>query len=130
MQRGSGWNTMARQNKISSSVTANRTSKYLNKKVIIDGHKFDSKKESLRYLELKQLEASGEIKLLKMQYPIILFEKSKYGRAIKYVADFTYIKDGQLVVEDVKSAFTRKNPLYRLKKRIVAEKYDIEIQEV
>lgn len=130
MQRGSGWSTMAKPKMISSSVTANRTSKYLNKKVIIDGHKFDSKKESLRYLELKQLEASGEIKLLKMQYPIILFEKSKYGRAIKYVADFTYIKDGQLVVEDVKSAFTRKNPVYRLKKRIVAEKYDIEIQEV
>ena len=121
---------MAKLNRISSSVTANRTSKYLNKKVTIDGHKFDSKKESLRYLELKHLEASGDIKLLKMQYPIILFEKSKYGRAIKYVADFTYIKDGQLVVEDVKSAFTRKNPVYRLKKRIVAEKYDIEIQEV
>lgn len=121
---------MAKPNKTLSKDMAKPISKYRNKKVVIDGHKFDSLKEASHYQELKQLEASGEIKLLKMQYPIILFEKSKYGRAIKYVADFTYIKDGQLVVEDVKSAFTRKNPVYRLKKRIVAEKYDIEIQEV
>ena len=121
---------MARQNKISSSVTANRTSKYKNKKVVVDGIKFDSQKEARRYQELKLLERSGAISVLRLQHPIILFEKSKYGRAIKYVADFTYIKDGKLVVEDVKSAFTRKNPVYRLKKRIVAEKYDIEIQEV
>ena len=105
-------------------------SKYLNKKTIIDGIKFDSLKEAKHYQELKLLERSGEISLLRLQHPLIIIEKSKWGRAIKYVADFTYIQNGQFVVEDVKSPYTRKNPVYRLKKRLVAEKYDIEIKEV
>lgn len=105
-------------------------SKYLNKKTIVDGIKFDSKKEASRYLELRAMEIRGEISLLRRQYPLILIEKSKYGRQIKYVADFTYLQNGIVVVEDVKSPYTAKNPIYRLKKRMVAEKYDVVIKEV
>ena len=37
-------------------------SKYHNKKVIIDGIKFDSKKEANRYQELKLMQRAGKIK--------------------------------------------------------------------
>ena len=39
----------------------NTKSKYSNKKVLIDGITFDSKKEAKRYTELKILESAGEI---------------------------------------------------------------------
>lgn len=103
--------------------------KYKNKKVIYNGIKFDSKKECSRYCELKLLERAGVITELKTQVPFVLIEKSKWGRVIKYVADFTYLENEKLVVEDVKSSIT-KTPLYRLKKRILAERYGIEIKEV
>ena len=102
----------------------------MNKPIVIDGIKFHSTKEGKRYLELRAMEEKGEISLLRRQYPLILIEKSKYGRQIKYVADFTYLQNGIVVVEDVKSPYTAKNPIYRLKKRMVAEKYDVVIKEV
>lgn len=106
------------------------TSKYLNKKTKVDGITFDSKKEANRYLILKQMEKEGKINSLKRQVPFPLIRKSKYGREIRYIADFTYYLDGWLVVEDVKSPYTRKNPVYRLKKRLMAELYGIVINEV
>lgn len=102
-------------------------SKYHAKKTIVCGIKFDSKKEANRYLELKAYEQLGAIQKLQLQVPFILIEKSKYGRQIKYVADFVYFKNGEKIVEDVKGV---KTPIYRLKKRMIAEKYDILIQEV
>lgn len=105
------------------------TSKYHNIKAEYEGKKFDSKKERDRYIELLLLEKAGEISELKMQVPFVLVDRSKHGREIKYIADFTYIENGILVVEDAKSPATR-TPLYRLKKRLLAEKYDIEIKEV
>lgn len=106
------------------------TSKYLNKKTKVDGITFDSKKEANRYLLLKQMEKEGKINSLKRQVPFPLIRKSKYGREIRYIADFTYYLDGWLVVEDVKSPYTRKNPVYKLKKRLMAELYGIVINEV
>lgn len=41
----------------------------------------------------------------------------------------TYTEDGKKVVEDTKSEAT-KTPLYRLKKRLLAERYGIKIKEV
>lgn len=46
---------------------------------------------------------------------------------IRYIADFTYNDlNGQLIVEDAKGV---KTPVYRLKRRMMAEKYGIEIKE-
>lgn len=108
-------------------------SKYKAKKMTIDGYTFDSKKESIRYLELKTLEQKGIIKNLKLQPRFELQEKFKLNgkarRKIEYIADFSYIQNGKLVVEDVKSSFTRKNPLYRIKKKLFEYKYQIEIKE-
>lgn len=105
----------------------NKKSKYNAKKEVVDGITFDSKKEAKRYLELKAMEKVGAIQKLQLQVPFVLIEKSKYGRSIKYVADFVYNKNGSKIVEDVKGV---KTPVYKLKKRLMAEKYGIMIQEV
>ena len=102
------------------------TPKYHNSKTVIDGIRFDSKKEAKRYLELKILEKAGAIKDLRRQVPYVLINKSRYGRAIKYVADFVYYEYGKLVVEDVKGVRT---PVYKLKKRLMAERFGIEVKE-
>lgn len=102
-------------------------SKYKNKKTEIDGIIFDSKLEAERYTQLKIFERAGLIKDLKLQVPFVLIDKSRFGTVIKYVADFVYIEDGQTVVEDVKGV---KTDVYRLKKRLLAERYGIEIKEI
>jgi hypothetical protein len=111
-------------------------SKYLNIKTDYEGITFDSKKELKKYKEYKELEEKGEIKDLKRQVKYILIDKftlnGKTYRKTTYLADFTFIstKDGKLHVVDVKSPYTRKNPIYRLKKKIMAQKYQIDIEEV
>ena len=77
-------------------------SKYKNQKTEVNGKKFDSKKEANDYTELLFMENRGFIKDLQTQVPFVLIEKSKYGRVIKYVADFTFVDcgTGELVVAD------------------------------
>ena len=108
-----------------------RKSKYRSIKTTVDDITFDSKKEAKRYQELKLLQRANKIENLRLQVPYVLIDKSKYGRQIKYIADFVYY-DKELkreVVEDTKSEAT-KTPVYRLKKRLMAERYDIEIKEI
>lgn len=107
-------------------------SKYKAVKTIVDGITFDSIKEAKRYKELKLLERAGMIEELQLQVPFVLFSKSKYGRVVKYIADFTYYEllsgnKRKYIVEDVKGM---KTPVYKLKKRIMAECYGIVIKEV
>lgn len=109
--------------------------KYHNKKVIIDGKKFDSRKEGNYYLKLKMLEKSGKIRDLKLQVPFVLIETFKVDdrtyRKTKYIADFTYYDEkDKLHVIDVKSDATRKDKTYQLKKKLLAWKYGIEIEEI
>jgi len=100
--------------------------KYHNRKTIIDGITFDSKKEADRYQYLKLLELAGEIHGLTLQpsYDLIAQGGRKVG---KYRADFKYNQNGRLVVEDVKGVRTA---VYRLKKRIVEAVHGIQIMEV
>lgn len=111
-------------------------SKYGNIKVELDGIKFDSRKEMHRYAELKVLEKAGEIKALELQVPYVLIpaftdKQGKKHQAIKYIADFTYydMAKGDVIIEDVKSPATRKNAVYRLKKKMMAYQ-GFEITEV
>lgn len=101
-------------------------SKYRAVKTELDGIRFDSKKEAKIYAELKLLERAHEISNLRLQVPYTLIEKSEYGREIKYIADFVYEEKGQTVVGDAKGIRT---DVYRLKKRLMAEKYGIIIKE-
>jgi len=109
-----------------------KQSKYHNKKVEYNGMKFDSRKEYAYYTKLKLLEQSGEISTLKRQVPFLLLETVKLNdktyRQTKYIADFTYLdKNGKLHVIDVKGVKTQ---VYQLKKKLMAWKYGIEIEEV
>lgn len=104
-----------------------KKNKFNAKKVTIDGITFDSTKEGRRYEELKLLEKAGEISdlMLQCQYEFV-HEGQLIGR---YRADFAYMTTDGLVVEDVKSPATRKKADYRLRKRMMAVFFGIEILE-
>lgn len=104
------------------------TSKYHSKKTMVGDKIFDSKKEADRFVELTLLEKAKKIQDLKTQVSFPLIPKSKWGREIRYIADFTYYEDGKLVVEDTKSPVTR-TPVYRLKKRLFEERYQMKLKE-
>lgn len=112
-------------------------SKYGARKTVVNGIRFDSKAEALRYVELEAMEQAGEIKRLELQpvFELIpMFKKNgKTYRKTTYKADFSYFDMGldKTVVEDVKSPYTAKNPVYRLKKKLFEYKYpELEIVEV
>ena len=106
--------------------------------------RFDSQKEARRYDELAALERAGKIRELRMQVDFTLQEAYTDGegrrvRAIRYRADFTYVRvketigeytfRDQLVVEDVKSRATRTKE-YIMKRKLMKERFNIDIQEV
>ena len=103
-----------------------KTSKYNAKKVTLDGHRFDSRREARRYEELKALEAAGKIAQLELQPRFELQAGFRYRgeavRKIEYVADFKYLdyERGGIVVEDVKGMRT---DVYRLKRKLFLAKY-------
>jgi hypothetical protein len=96
--------------------------KYHNKRVTYDGHSFDSIIEAARYVELKLLEAAGDISCLEVHPSFDL-------GVCRYKADFRYNENSHSVVEDVKSAPTR-TAVYRLKKKLMKERHGITITEV
>jgi hypothetical protein len=101
-------------------------SKYNNKKTEVDGIVFDSRKEANRYLDLKFLQAAGEIQDLILQPAFDLIVQG--GKVIgKYYADFKYREGVKVIVEDVKGV---KTDVYRLKKKIVESVHGIKITEV
>lgn len=110
-----------------------QVSKFYSKKVIIDGYKFDSKKESEYYLYLKSELKKGNIYDLELQKEYILQESFKLNkktrRKITYKADFTFktTKDDKLHVVDVKGF---KTEVYRLKKKLFEKRYEVELEEV
>ena len=87
--------------------------KYGNKKVTVQGIKFDSKWESQRYLYLKSLERADQVKDLELQ---VRYNIEINGEKIcTYVADFRYQKqnkDGEWyeVVEYAKGVKKRGAP--------------------
>jgi hypothetical protein len=102
--------------------------KYGNKRVVVDGIRFDSKREAARWQELKLLERAGEIKGLERQVEYELIPKQPGERAVKYIADFRYIDhDGKTVVEDTKGV---KTPVYILKRKLLLWVHGIRVVEV
>lgn len=107
-------------------------SKYGNKKTVLDGIHFDSKKEASRYLVLKDMLKNKEIENLELQPKFLLQDSFKYKgnteRKIYYIADFSYVQKGKIVVEDVKG---KKTDVYKLKRKLFLYKYNnIEFREV
>ena len=123
-------------------------SKYNAKKVEIDGFKFDSIKESRRFLALKAMEKAGAISELKRQVKYILIPTQRepdtegprggrikgklLERECSYIADFVY-KDtkGNTVVEDVKGyrgggAYE----IFKIKRKLMLYVHGIKINEI
>lgn len=109
----------------------NKKSKYGANKCEIDGIKFDSRKEANRYQQLKQLEKAGTISDLQLQVPFVLQDSFVFNgkkiQAIKYIADFTYWENGELVIEDTKGVRT---DVYNIKKKMFMYRYKKYIKEV
>lgn len=101
-------------------------SKYRNKITVVDGIKFQSKKEAKRYSHLKLLLEKGLITDLKRQvrYPIII----DGIKICDYIADFvvTY-PSGTVVVEDVKGLVL---PIFKLKAKLLKVVNGIDIKLV
>lgn len=113
-------------NKPTPQKTSKRITKYGNKKVMCDGHVFDSKKEAKRYKELLLLLKAGEIGYLELQVPYELNEGGTHS--LRYIADFVYVESrtGQRIVEDAKGYRTT---VYKKKKRLMKKVHGIEIKE-
>lgn len=75
-------------------------SKYRAVKVVVNGVRFDSKKEARRWQELQLLEAAGKISDLQRQVNFPLSVNCK--KICTYRADFTYRQGDRAVVEDAK----------------------------
>ena len=114
---------------VGPSLMAWKGNKYRAVKTEVDGIVFDSKREAARYMELMLMQKAGEISHLELQPE---FECRIDGKKIcTYRGDFRYFTKKNSVVEDVKSPYTAKNPVYRLKKKLVEALHPgVIIQEV
>ena len=70
--------------------------------------------------------------LIPSQYESYIDEKGKkkqrcVERAAKYIADFTYVRDGEFIVEDTKGVRTKD---YILKRKLMLYMHGIKIHEV
>lgn len=106
-------------------------SKYHSQRVTYNGESFDSKRELGRYKELLLLQRGHVITDLRRQVPYLLIPAQYRDgkckeRSCSYVADFVYRKGGRLVVEDCKGL---KTDVYRIKKKLMLQLYDIEVLE-
>lgn len=117
--------------------------KYGSRKVELDGHIFDSKKEARRYCDLVTMQKAGRISNLELQKRFELIPaqrepstmtntgKEKPGKVIEksvcYVADFVYVENGRTVVEDTKGFRTTD---YVIKRKLMLYVYGIRIKEI
>jgi hypothetical protein len=123
-----------------AKIDASQPRKYRNTPTVVDGIRFDSKREARRYQELKLLEKAGEIHALELQpvFPLHAWvahdePPEKVGF---YRGDFRYCTCGLApmgcdrsarIVEDSKGIDT---PLSKWKRRHVKAQYGIDVQLV
>ena len=98
-------------------------SKYGNKRVVVNGIKFMSKKEAGWYQHLKRLEENGKIR------DLVLQPRFKFNCGITYVADFQFfcVDSGKIRVQDVKGFKTQ---VYKLKSKMMKNCLAIAIEEI
>lgn len=114
----------------------NKKGRVAHNRKIVDGRTFDSNAEYERWLELRIMERKGMITDLKEhpEFEIIPRQVSKAGKTLfrpaRYTADFSYMRDGVLHVEDVKSEFTRQEKDYVLRRKLMLYMNGIYVEEV
>lgn len=107
--------------------------KYSNKKTLVDGIWFDSKKEANRYQDLLLMQKAKVIRNLAIQQvfelvPSVVLNGRKRP-PVRYKADFTYFDDtkgGAFVVEDTKGFRTEG---YKIKRHLMKAVHGIEVLE-
>ncbi len=92
----------------------------------VDNIRFHSTAEAKRYKFLKNQEKLNKISNLQLQVPFVLSEPE----TIKYIADFTYYKDGIFIVEDVKSPLLAKTEVWKIKSKLFFNKNSFYIKVV
>lgn len=110
-----------RRNKI--TIPQQTLNKFKNIRCEVDGIKFPSIKEAIRYNDLKMMQLAGEIFDLKRQ---VTFKLEINAIVIcSYRADFVYRdKKGKTIVEDSKGFIT---PEFKLKQKLMKAIYGIDI---
>jgi hypothetical protein len=99
-----------------------RRSKYGNSAAVVDGIRFDSKREAAYYEQLKLRQLAGDVLMFLLQVPLRL----KGGT--RYVVDFlVFERDGKARWIDVKGVETQ---VFRIKKREIEATYPIQIEIV
>lgn len=111
------------------------TNKYKAKRHEFNGYTFASGREKRRYQQLLVLERAGKIKSLELQPRFEVIPKATKSdgsteRAAVYTADFRYVEDGVVIVEDVKSKATAKLADYVLRRKLMLQVHGIEVREV
>ena len=101
--------------------------KYGNTKTEREGIRYDSAKESRVLADLETLERAGHIRDLRRQVKFAIVIDGIH--VCDYVADAVYMEGARRVVVDVKSEATRKLPVYRLKRKLMAAVLGIEVEE-
>lgn len=108
--------------KLGISIKPAKRPKYGNRKTVVDGITFDSKRESRRYELLKERKRAGEIKGFSRQVAFSL------PGGIVYICDFLiYNNDDTFTVEDSKGIHTKE---FKIKRRLLRAEYGIEISLV
>jgi len=106
--------------------------KYNNKKY----KGYDSIREYNRSNVLKLMQKQGLIsdlqeqikyELVPVQYELIGGKRKVAEHAVKYIADFQYIQNGDTIVEDVKGMRTKE---YIIKRKLMRHVHGITIKEV
>ncbi len=91
---------------------------------------YASKREAKRAEELKILEKTGHITELREQVEYVLAPSviinGRKRPPLRYFADFEYMYDGKLIVEDVKGVITES---YRIKRHLMKSVLGIDITE-
>ena len=131
-------------------------SKYNNHKITNSFGEFASEQEWYRFTFLNEKQKNGEITnlrkqvvftLIPAQYKVITKQlktkvkevQKEVEQACTYIADFTYERNGELVVEDVKGEsisysggkrkrFSTQTDVFRIKKKMMYYFFEIEVQ--
>jgi hypothetical protein len=112
--------------------------KYRNRKTILDGILFDSRKEANRYAELKLMEKAGRIWDLQRQVPFQLLPAQRdqitgkvVEKAVVYKADFVYMTESGPVCEDVKGYKGGAGyGVFTIKRKLMLYVHGIRVREV
>ncbi len=110
-----------------------RRSKFNAKPQVVDGVRFDSLREFVRWRELQLLEQAGAVSQLERQVPYQLAPAVKMAGekrtkpALRYIADFRYFNRdlGCFIVEDAKG---RDTPVSRIKRHLMKSVHGIDVR--